>query len=100
MSTRELILQYLESNESFTVEALAQCTGLKRDTLSSMARKMVRAGELESTARAGNWLVYSRQAYLLTREGNTIFSECRQSPYMQRVLFVHGRRITTDRPSS
>ncbi|EPK6501874.1 hypothetical protein RFC90_003814 [Klebsiella aerogenes] len=92
MSTRELILQYLESAECFTVEILAQKTGLKRDTLSSMARKMVRAGELVSASREGNWLVYSRKKESLTRGGNTIFSECRHSPYMQRVLFVHGRR--------
>ena len=92
MSARDSILEYLESNDSFTTEKLARITGLKRDSIAYMARKMARAGELVTTSREGNWLVYSRPITAQGMEGNTIFEECRRSPYMQRLLMMYGRR--------
>lgn len=95
MSARDAILQYLESNDHFTTDVLAAQTGLKRDTISYTARKMEKAGELQIKSRRNNWLVYRLPTHEEAKDQeqgrNTIFIECRRSPYMQRVLFMYGR---------
>jgi len=103
VKARNVILQYLQNHDSFTSSELAEKFGLKRNTIAHAALQLFDAGELHIKVRRRSGIVYQlpgeEEPMSLAGEfeesplsNNTIFAECRNSPNMQRLLFVYGRR--------
>lgn len=103
MKARNVILNHLKDHSSFTCSELAEKCGLKRNTIAHAAHKLFDAGELHIKVRRRSGIVYqlpgedeplliNGEVERLSPRDNTIFSECRNSPHMQRLLFVYGCR--------
>jgi len=92
MTGREAIERYLATHATFKNDQVATAYGLAHETISSAARRMVRAGSLVIDHLESNMVVYRRTTTAPKSYKNPVFDECRNSPNMQRLLFVYGRR--------
>ncbi len=94
MTGKEAIFHYLETHKSFCAPDIAEATGVSQTSINQAASILAKEGRLVVTGR-----VWRTVHYRLTTDDekagrvstNRIFSECRNSEAMKRVLAVYGR---------
>ncbi|MCD9775847.1 protein ren [Klebsiella variicola subsp. variicola] len=95
MTSREAIKLYLKKHDKFRNDQVAAAFGLTREAIARTAREMARAGDLVIEWYDKKRIVYRKQRVSKPATStNDIFAQCRQSPAMQRVLFVFGSRAS------
>ncbi|QGH31070.1 type IV toxin-antitoxin system AbiEi family antitoxin domain-containing protein [Kluyvera intermedia] len=95
MTGREAIEWFLDEHGYFTADEVSKATGVPRQHVAAASFKMRRSGEITLLERRWRVGIYAwadeGEDRKISRDGvNTIFSECRSSAAMRRVLSIYG----------
>lgn len=94
MKGKEAIFHYLETHKSFCSVDVAEATGVSQTSVNQAASALWKEGKLVVIGKVWRTVHY-RLANDDEKTGrvstNRIFSECRNSEAMKRVLAVYGR---------
>ncbi|UXY09007.1 protein ren [Kosakonia sp. ML.JS2a] len=94
MTGREAILEYLKTHDDFSPMEVVKTCGFTLNCISTNARKMVDGKELYVSSRKWRTIRYkARKSEGKPEDEYDIFSQCKASPVMKRMLAFYGRSL-------
>lgn len=93
MTAKSAIIDYLRNHDRFKANDIIETYGYSKSLVSSATQSLIREGFVTKRKdHHGSVIFISTYGNTPLDSYETIFDECRNSPYMKRILMFYGRK--------